>query len=1394
MRTSPTRCCALVLVTIHSSPSAITCVTLRSFWFQLFETLCPRQRVLVVMLWSSSLLLACVADFGRTSRLTASGRRVEFASLLPFVGPVVLGDASAAAARGQGADDSWQRSWQGWGHGWARDAGWDYSTEWPGGVGHRRAASSSRGAVLARGVTRRPTARSAAPRARAKWVPKRVAGAEVAEAPIAAGASAEEVVGDAGAQKDSAVVDQLWRDYRPRAQDGPDQADAGWSFSPGGAGWEGHRWSGARWGAARPVDTDAEPQHLPVKVMMADGGGDCGGDCGGGWGPAAAAGPALERSASAGSGVAAHRGGSARRWGSGSRGRAEQRQQSGVSYYPAASRRGPAARAAAPAGGGEGGEGSSQLPSIIPMGRYGDAWNTRECGKWSYLWRVTGNNYRGQLALLDQLPQNISSHPAAAALEKDIKASLIEWSYSETSVMCKKGRFVHEKRDLYTITALVGTHRPRAQPDLDSKSSRRKRERSLKAPSHLQDIADEMQDQGNMEIATATAIFYWPEDAWSLAKVVSAAFNQDPLDWKDLPAPITMHQLWEIESQETINNMFADWVTPMEELLHFLSAEIPSAEANASSDRWNLVPQPVTQYRVRLTAVGRREVWTVYRRYSKFYTLWQNLQKRFPEHVLPPIPRKKLLGKEYPQFIEQRRVELEEFLGLLLKLPVEISLSEEVCLFLEVPEPLRREFLDADSWSAPAPSCALLLGDGQSCSHGGSDRGGGSAGGAGGVDDARCCERSAALRARLQGLPSSRMVSVRGFEEWLLTTCRTRDPPMTQGHAELIFLGPEGRGGLLEVVGELEKSEVRSIAALGLLCKLLSHESCGEATLFRAVLRRLDFALLSRMRLQHHIHRNRGQSNRLDAFHVLRSLELPANALSALLQDDFALREFRRWSEGLQGTLSFRTLHRPLLAHRRAASVETPGLQARGELSSRECRKISNSAVTNVQMYLSLPLPSGELELPHRAAAECEGAAAADLDSEVPPAPADLGISLGAARSFRLQQLQTSSYALEGYSEQGPQWCAVPCPEPLWREHYGVRAFYRYVEPSEHQLDTYMVRVELRLPWPPLLVACLLADHGSLIDHLLPSAPELSPATAERLRQIAEGSLPLLSQLQSSRTAKQLSSGAASEVYSEHLECTIGTPAAPHASVRLWLLKFLRITRIPDDMGSPSMATGSCRGGGMEGSIFRGEGISSYLFVCTAAPPVADTPASWQEAPDGARAGPREEFCRQASRSSLDEVLTRTRASLASPRGKRGAPERVAHLRPSGVEVRPAAGGAGEGSEVSVCLLPGKETIRLVSGDLLGERLILWKTLGNALFVLESLCPAVAGSGGGPPLPSGFTHPLLARLEQCLARPARAYSPSGGSAASRTSSAAAEAGGHSKPASAAREGGRGWPP
>merc|ERR1711953_733649 len=77
-------------------------------------------------------------------------------------------------------------------------------------------------------------------------------------------------------------------------------------------------------------------------------------------------------------------------------------------------------------------------------------------------------------------------------------------------------------------------------------------------------------------------------------------------------------------------------------------------------------------------------------------------------------------------------------------------------------------------------------------------------------------------------------------------------------------------------------------------------------------------------------------------------------------------------------------------------------------------------------------------------------------------------------------------------------------------------------------------------------------------------------------------------------------------------------------------------------------------------------------------------------------------------------------------------------LKPNGILVRPTA--AGEQSEVSLCALLHKDTVRLLSGDLLGEKLLFWRTLENLLFALETLCP----------LPVDFNHPLRAHQERCL--------------------------------------------
>lgn len=57
---------------------------------------------------------------------------------------------------------------------------------------------------------------------------------------------------------------------------------------------------------------------------------------------------------------------------------------------------------------------------------------------------------------------------------------------------------------------------------------------------------------------------------------------------------------------------------------------------------------------------------------------------------------------------------------------------------------------------------------------------------------------------------------------------------------------------------------------------------------------------------------------------------------------------------------------------------------------------------------------------------------------------------------------------------------------------------------------------------------------------------------------------------------------------------------------------------------------------------------------------------------------------------------------------------------------------------MNLCAILGQESLPLVSGDLLGEPLLIWETLENFLFVLQYLTP----------LPPDFTHPLLERQWQ----------------------------------------------
>ena len=72
----------------------------------------------------------------------------------------------------------------------------------------------------------------------------------------------------------------------------------------------------------------------------------------------------------------------------------------------------------------------------------------------------------------------------------------------------------------------------------------------------------------------------------------------------------------------------------------YISAEINSVEYAVDRKR------PFTMYVIQVSATHRgREVWVVYRRYSKFHDLHLQLEKRFRNLApLPPIPPKRLTG------------------------------------------------------------------------------------------------------------------------------------------------------------------------------------------------------------------------------------------------------------------------------------------------------------------------------------------------------------------------------------------------------------------------------------------------------------------------------------------------------------------------------------------------------------------------------------------------------------------------------------------------------------------------------------------------------------------------------------------------------------------------------
>ncbi|EER03952.1 hypothetical protein Pmar_PMAR017367 [Perkinsus marinus ATCC 50983] len=350
------------------------------------------------------------------------------------------------------------------------------------------------------------------------------------------------------------------------------------------------------------------------------------------------------------------------------------------------------------------------------------------------------------------------------------------------------------------------------------------------------------------------------------------------------------------------------------------------------------------RYTVKLHIFGGRsgagDTWTVYRRYSAFnetdhklYRLLVSASEAVRDVVhLPELPPKTLLVPRLDaEFVAKRREGLQIYLDSLLPSLVAMtpSMQNVVCEFLEVPITARPGLCNPSvPMSGRVPPSEVSAQSFTEQLHGPYS-----------VDNslqpisslpAPSGTRSESrikmtpdetARAKLEAFVG-KVQAIRDFECWFMQN----KPQFRELSIQLLFVGydPTGRSyvynenphprigdserpvGLLPEIGNFsEDPPVSACAALGFLRKLLSFEYNADAGIYTHVFKASPLFIIQGMHLDKHIRLNRGQSSRLDAFQITRTISPSRDPLLDIFNgDEWAVAEYvfdmaqnsRRWA------------------------------------------------------------------------------------------------------------------------------------------------------------------------------------------------------------------------------------------------------------------------------------------------------------------------------------------------------------------------------------------------------------------------------------------------------------------------------------------------------------------
>lgn len=300
--------------------------------------------------------------------------------------------------------------------------------------------------------------------------------------------------------------------------------------------------------------------------------------------------------------------------------------------------------------------------------------------------------------------------------------------------------------------------------------------------------------------------------------------------------------------------------------------------------------KPYTIYEIEVRS-SSTITWVIYKRYSAFYALHQELSKAHASHPhirLPHLPPKRLTRSLAAEFVEKRKQELQEYLREILA-SAELLHSPVILSFLEVPDSVKPMLARTPSTNHMYPGFDLkdmseeakarLLSSKADYQHKSYE------------------ERRVLELINLLKYHPNKVAAIKNFEEYFFQT----RPRLSNEFIQMLFQGRPGtdaEGGLVQCCGDFQYSHVASRGALYLLCRLLDVEKNKDAQLYLDQFTSLPLSVLGQMQLHLHILSERG--NRLGAFRivqVLRNAHKGHFSIEDIVADTWARQEYFRWVE-----------------------------------------------------------------------------------------------------------------------------------------------------------------------------------------------------------------------------------------------------------------------------------------------------------------------------------------------------------------------------------------------------------------------------------------------------------------------------------------------------------------